>query len=237
MEAARELADLADRERELLLGPLQELRRTVAAARHPSRCDAKRLEGDDQPLLRAVVEVPLEPPPLRVAGTHEPIVRGAKLALRLPELGRVPHDRHDLVVVDRHHPGLELAPVAADRRQHVAERLQLARLERLPDRRHEGLGDLRRQQVFHPAADDVLPRIGEELGVADEVDVDAVGRDAEHQVGDGVEQGAHARLDVRSRGSQVVLLHRPSVPPGVSCLRARRRCRRARERRRRRCGS
>ena len=68
VEAARELADLADGERELLLGPLEKLRRAVAAARHPSGCDAERLEGDDQPLLRAVVEVPLEPPPLRIAG-------------------------------------------------------------------------------------------------------------------------------------------------------------------------
>ena len=110
MEAAGELADLADREGELLLGPLQELRRAVAATRHPGRRDAKRLEGDDQPLLGAVVEVPLEPPPLGVARPHEPIVGGTQLALGLPELGRVPHDRHDLVVVDRHHPGLELAP-------------------------------------------------------------------------------------------------------------------------------
>ena len=67
VEAAGELADLADRERELLLGPLQELRRAVAATRHPGRRDAERLEGDDQPLLGAVVEVPLEPPPLCVA--------------------------------------------------------------------------------------------------------------------------------------------------------------------------
>ena len=139
---------------------------------------------------------------------------GAQLALGLPELGCVPHDRDDLVVVDRHHPGLELAFVAPDRRQHVADRLQLPRVERLSYRRHERLCDLRRKQVVHPAADDILPGVGEELGVADEVDIDAVGRDAEHQVGDCIEQRAHARLDIRPSGRQVLLFHRRRVAPG-----------------------
>ena len=62
---------------------------------------------------------------------------------------------------------------------------------------HQRLGDIGRQQVLHPAADDLLPRVREQGGVADEVDVHAVRRDPEHQVGDGVEKRAHPRLDIR----------------------------------------
>ena len=75
--------------------------------------------------------------------------------------------------------------------------MQRSRLERAPGGDHQRLGDLRRQQLLHPAADHLLPRVREEVGVAGEVDVHAVRGDPEHQVGDGVEERAHPRLDIR----------------------------------------
>ena len=83
VEAARQLADLGDRERELLLGPLQQLRRAAPPSGRRADRDAQRLQCDDQPLLGAVVEVALEPPPLGVPRPHEPLVGGAELALGL----------------------------------------------------------------------------------------------------------------------------------------------------------
>ena len=141
-----------------------------AARRQPGRRDAQRLQRDDQPLLRAVVEVPLEPAPLRITRPDEAVVRSPQLALGTPQLGGVADDRDDLVVVDRHDPRLELALVASDRRQHVAECLQPAALERLVDRRHQRAGDVRREQLVHLPPDDALGWVGEQLGVADEVD-------------------------------------------------------------------
>ena len=97
---------------------------------------------DDEPLLCAVVEVALEPPPLRVAGGDEALARGAQLGEPALGLGLQPRvverDRgrggdglHELrIVVERRvvdeHP--ELAAVALDgRRRHGRRRARAAR--------------------------------------------------------------------------------------------------------------
>ena len=85
MDPARELAQLLERLRELVGRRRDELLRqrgvgTDAVVDHPE------LERDgDEPLLRAVVEVALQPPPLRVARGDEALARGAQL--REPALG------------------------------------------------------------------------------------------------------------------------------------------------------
>ena len=94
--------------------------------------DHPQLERDgDEPLLRAVVEVALQPPPFRVAGGDDALARGAQLREPVLGLGLQPRvverDRgrggdglHELrIVVERRvvdeHP--ELAAVALDRRR------------------------------------------------------------------------------------------------------------------------
>src|SRR4051794_32229105 len=205
MQAPRQLADLVHCHRELALRTAQELVRGLAAGREPRRCDSERLQGHDQPLLGAVVKIALESAPLGVAGTNEPVVRGAEFALGLPQLGRVTDDRDDLVIVDRDDPRLELALIAADRREHVADRLELARLECPLDRGEQRLCHGGRQQLVHLAADDLFPGVREQLGVADEVDVGAVCRNPEHQVGNRVEQRAHTRFDVRACSGEALV--------------------------------
>ena len=114
MQPARELADLVDRERRAAPRARSSRSRAAPAAVREARDrDPQRLQRDDEPLLGSVVEIALEPPPLRVARLHESLVGGAELALRLPQLRRVADDRDDLVVVDRHDACLELTLVTA----------------------------------------------------------------------------------------------------------------------------
>src|SRR4051794_41830416 len=90
MDSARELAQLLQRLRELVAGRADELLRerwvvADAALDHP------QLERDrDESLLRAVVEVALEPAPLRVAGGDDALARGAQLGEPAPGLGGPP---------------------------------------------------------------------------------------------------------------------------------------------------
>ena len=103
-----------------------------AGSRADAALDHPQLERDgDEPLLRAVVEVALEPPPLRVAGGDDALARGAQLREPVLGLGLQPRvverDRgrggdglDELrIVVERRvvdeHP--ELAAVALDRRR------------------------------------------------------------------------------------------------------------------------
>ena len=73
VDAARELAQLPERLGELVAGGRDQRlgRRRVAA---DVGLDQPELQGEgDQPLLGAVVQVALEPPPLGVAGRDDPL--------------------------------------------------------------------------------------------------------------------------------------------------------------------
>ena len=67
VEAASQLAQLVERERELVAGAGEEVTSGRGVAVELAQCDAKGQCQRDDPLLRAVVEVALEPPPLDVA--------------------------------------------------------------------------------------------------------------------------------------------------------------------------
>ena len=86
MDAAGELAQLGERLRELRARLLEQLDRP----RGPTRTRAGERERErqrDEPLLRAVVEVALEPPPLDVGGLDEPEPGGAQLLEAGAQLG------------------------------------------------------------------------------------------------------------------------------------------------------
>ena len=78
MDAARELAQLRERVRELVARGRHELLRGGVVA--DAVLQQPELQRDpDEALLRAVVQVALEPPPLRVAGRDDPLARGLQL--------------------------------------------------------------------------------------------------------------------------------------------------------------
>ena len=129
MDPARELTQLLQRPGELVAGRLDRLDHLRVAL--DAALDHAQLERHGhQALLGPVVEVALEPPPLRVARSDETLARGAQLAEPLTGLRLQPRvverDRrrgrdglHELrIVVERRvvdeHP--QLASVALDRR-------------------------------------------------------------------------------------------------------------------------
>ena len=82
VDAARELAQLLQRERELLRRVRRgSRRRAPGSERELALREAERERERDEPLLRAVVQVPLEPPPLGVGRLDEPHARAAELVL------------------------------------------------------------------------------------------------------------------------------------------------------------
>ena len=83
-----------------------------------------------EPLLGAVVQVPLDAPPLGVAGGHDPRSRVGQVAHRPAKVGDVADDRHDLVPPRRRHPDLEVALDAEVGAQAVLDGRELALLER-----------------------------------------------------------------------------------------------------------
>ena len=91
MDAARELAQLLQR--------LRRARRSADVTSCSARPGSVRMwrwiirscsATDDEPLLRAVVEVALEPPPLGVAGGDDALARGAQLGEPVLGLGLQP---------------------------------------------------------------------------------------------------------------------------------------------------
>ena len=89
MDAARELAQLRERVRELLPGGGEDLVGAVGVVPEPRLREPERERERDEPLLRAVVEVSLEPAALVVAGFDDPRARGAQLRLLRLALGHV----------------------------------------------------------------------------------------------------------------------------------------------------
>ena len=177
VDAARELAQLRERVRELLPGSGEDLVGAVGVVPQPRLREPQRERERDEPLLRAVVQVPLEPAALVVAGLDDPRARGAQLRLLRLALGHVGAADDELVgrSGERPQPPGDDPPVArpADPGGLVLEAdpaldLLLERLLHLGDE----LG--RRDEIPELRADRVLVAVPHEL--AERV-VDALGRD------------------------------------------------------------
>ena len=81
MDAARELAQLLEREGELLARAGEDLGRRRRVGVELRLREAQRERERDEPLLRAVVEVALELPARVVAGRDDPRARRPELLL------------------------------------------------------------------------------------------------------------------------------------------------------------
>ena len=71
MDSARQLAQLAGRLVQLLKRGVEQLGRLLGVARDPLSRQAQVDAERHQPLLSAVVQVSLEPPPLLISGLHD----------------------------------------------------------------------------------------------------------------------------------------------------------------------
>ena len=83
MEAAREVAQLRQRLARLPIGGVDQLHRPVGALGQLPARQRERHRERDQPLLRAVVQVALEPSPLLVRRPDEPRPRLEQLLARV----------------------------------------------------------------------------------------------------------------------------------------------------------
>ena len=79
MDAAREVAQLLQGEVRLLAGPAHQLDRARVTGLHALLRHPEVQRERHQPLLRAVVQVALDPPPLRVGGGDDPRARVLEL--------------------------------------------------------------------------------------------------------------------------------------------------------------
>ena len=86
MDAPRELAQLVERRPQLGFGLRKQLCRTICPGAELRAGELEREAQAEQPLLRAVVKVALEPPPLVVADLDDPSPRGTDLVELQPEL-------------------------------------------------------------------------------------------------------------------------------------------------------
>ena len=112
MEAAHELADLLERERELGLRRVDQLRH-LGRIGLEAALDQVQMERDGhEPLLGAVVQVALDAAPLGVAGGDDPRAGVGQVAHRAAQLGDVADDGNDLVGAGRE----RLAPRTRARR-------------------------------------------------------------------------------------------------------------------------
>src|SRR5207244_5537597 len=95
VDAARELAQLLERLRELRARAVEERGRAVGVVAELAAGEAERERERDEALLRAGVEVPLQPPPLGVPGLDDAGARGPQLFLLLLALRHVGR-RHEI---------------------------------------------------------------------------------------------------------------------------------------------
>ena len=79
MDAARERAQLLERAHDLGVGLVEELLDALASSPSAAARELERQPDPEQPLLGAVVEVALEPPPLGVPRLDDARARGAHL--------------------------------------------------------------------------------------------------------------------------------------------------------------
>ena len=102
MDPAGELAQLLDGHLQLRCGLVGRGDRVGIAnppGREPASEPPERQRDRDEPLLRAIVQVALEPPSLLVGGLHDPRPRAADLRLDGADIREVADDRRHLVRV------------------------------------------------------------------------------------------------------------------------------------------
>ena len=90
MDAAGQLAQLLDGELRLLAGLGDQPRGPRRVLLELRLGEAERDGDGDHALLRAIVQVPLDPAPLGVGGVDDPLLRGAQPVHALPEHARPP---------------------------------------------------------------------------------------------------------------------------------------------------
>ena len=121
-------------------------------------------------------------------------------------LREVADDQHELVLAGGDDPALVGAHLDAEV-ELVLDRLHVAGRQRAVAGPHDALGDLGREPLPHRAPDDLgVVQVTGALGL--EVEVPAVARDAEHEVGDRVEEGARPRLAASQRLEPPLVLDR-----------------------------
>ena len=119
MDAARQLAQLLDGELGLLARLRDELRGRVRIAVDPRLGEPERDGHGDEPLLRAVVQIALDPAPLGVGGGDDPLARGAQIVhpvaqhARAPQLGWLSWKANLLAAGDQAQPAARAAQRAA----------------------------------------------------------------------------------------------------------------------------
>ena len=118
--------------------------------------------------------------------------------MRLLRFRDVAHDAQHAAVLDADESRFEVARLL--HRQVELDDHRLVGLAGAFERAIEDLGLCRRHDFAHRAADELLGRHEEQLRVARVVvHVGAVAQEHEHQVGDGAEHGAVARLELAER--------------------------------------
>jgi hypothetical protein len=85
VDAAGQLAQLLDRELGLLARLRDQRRRALRIVVDARLGDAECHRHRDEPLLRAVVEVALDPPALGVGRGDDPLPRGAQIVDAVPQ--------------------------------------------------------------------------------------------------------------------------------------------------------
>ena len=155
-DAGGDRAQVGDRGRDLVDGGVERrdehLRLARERALQAPQHDAER----DQPLLRAVVQVALEPAPLLVAGLGDPRARGLHLGQLQPQLDAQAGE------LDRHRGGVEHAAQQVRRGRRVQEHAEVAA-------DHRALAPVVGQLDRAPVAVGVGPGLGQledERGVA-----------------------------------------------------------------------
>jgi hypothetical protein len=174
VEAADELADLFERQRQLRLRRRNQLRHLGRVGLEPALDQVQVERNGHEPLLGTVVQVSLDAAALGVARGHDPRARVGHVTHRAAQLGDVAHDRNDLVGAGRSDTRLELALVPEAGAEGVLDRRQPALVERRPDALHQRLGDVRGQQLMHGRADDPVGHVDELRRVAADLEVRAV---------------------------------------------------------------
>jgi hypothetical protein len=171
MEALHELPDLLQRQGQLGLRGLDESRCLLRLALEPP-ADEVKVQGDrDEPLLGAVVEVPLDAPPLRVPRGDDACARLGQVPHRLAQVGDVAHDRNDLVGAAGHDARLEVLDRAVDRPQPVIGRRQLTRVERAGHRVEQRARDRVREELRERPPEHLARRVRQPAHVAGELEV------------------------------------------------------------------